>query len=77
MDFQTCPVTNHEDGSWTCSYIPKDYSEIRFILKKRGYAVTSPPRAATPVRVRMPAACALDVKVTAGIRYVGVDRLCI
>jgi hypothetical protein len=29
------------------------------------------------VRVRMSAACALDVKVTAGIGYVGVDRLCI
>lgn len=43
VDFQTCPVTNHEDGSWSCSYIPKDYTEeIRFILKKRGYAVTLP-----------------------------------
>lgn len=43
VDFQTCPVTNHGDGSWSCSYIPKDYtSEIRFILKKPGYAVTFP-----------------------------------
>jgi RNA polymerase sigma factor (sigma-70 family) len=43
VDFQTCPVTNHEDGSWTSSYIPKDFTnEIRFILKKPGYAVTFP-----------------------------------
>jgi hypothetical protein len=41
VDFQTCPVTNRDDGS--CSYIPKDYTnEIRFILKKPGYAVTLP-----------------------------------
>ena len=43
VDFQTCPVTSHDDGSWSSSYIPKDYTEeIRFILKKRGYAVTLP-----------------------------------
>jgi hypothetical protein len=43
VDFQTCPVTNRADGSWSCSYIPKDYTnEIRFILKKHGYAVTLP-----------------------------------
>jgi hypothetical protein len=43
VDFQTCPVTSREDGSWRCSYIPKDYTnEIRFILKKPGYAVTFP-----------------------------------
>jgi len=39
--FQTCPVTSHDDGSWSCNYIPKDYTnDIRFILKKgwlRGY----------------------------------------
>jgi len=43
VDFQTCPVTNRADGSWSCSYIPKDYTnEIRFILKKPGYSVTFP-----------------------------------
>ena len=43
IDFQTCPVGSSEDGSWTCSYIPIDYTnEIRFILKKPGYAVTFP-----------------------------------
>jgi len=43
VDFQTCPVTNREDGTWTCNYIPRDYKdEIRFILKKPGYAVTHP-----------------------------------
>jgi protocatechuate 3,4-dioxygenase beta subunit len=43
IDFQTCPVTNRDDGSWSCSYVPRDYTdEIRFILKKRGYAVTLP-----------------------------------
>jgi len=43
VDFQTCPVTNHEDGSWSCSYIPKDYTnEITFILQKSGYAITRP-----------------------------------
>ena len=41
VDFQTCPVTNHDDGSWSCSYLPKDYTnEIRFILNKPGYAAT-------------------------------------
>jgi RNA polymerase sigma factor (sigma-70 family) len=43
VDFQTCPVTNREDGTWSCSYIPKDYTnEIHFILKKPGYAATFP-----------------------------------
>jgi RNA polymerase sigma factor (sigma-70 family) len=42
IDFQTCPVTNRDDGTWNCSYIPKDWEEIRFILKKPGYAVTFP-----------------------------------
>lgn len=43
VDFQTCPVTSHDDGSWSCSYLPKDYTnEIRFILKNSGYAVTFP-----------------------------------
>ena len=41
VDFQTCPVINHDDGRWTCSYIPKDFTnEIGFILKKDGYTVT-------------------------------------
>ena len=36
VDFQTCPVTNRDDGSWSCGYVPKDYTnEIRFILKKQ------------------------------------------
>jgi RNA polymerase sigma factor (sigma-70 family) len=43
IDFQTCPVTNQDDGSWSCSYVPLDYTnEIRFILKKTGYATTFP-----------------------------------
>jgi RNA polymerase sigma factor (sigma-70 family) len=43
VDFQTCPVTSQTDGSWSCSYIPQDYTnEIRFILKNPGYAVTFP-----------------------------------
>jgi RNA polymerase sigma factor (sigma-70 family) len=42
VDFQTCPITNRDDGTWTCSYIPKDYTEIRLILKKPSYAVTFP-----------------------------------
>ena len=43
VDFQTCPVTSHADGTWKCSYIPFDYTnEIRFILKKPGYATTVP-----------------------------------
>jgi hypothetical protein len=43
VDFQTCPITNREDGSWSCSYIPRDYTnEIRFILEKPGYAATFP-----------------------------------
>jgi RNA polymerase sigma factor (sigma-70 family) len=43
VDFQTCPITNREDGSWSCSYIPRDYTnEIRFILEKPGYAATCP-----------------------------------
>lgn len=43
VDFQTCPVTNREDGTWSCSYIPSDYTnEVRFILRKKGYATTYP-----------------------------------
>ena len=43
VDFQTCPVTSQWDGSWVCSYLPRDYTnEIRFILKKPGYATTFP-----------------------------------
>lgn len=41
IDFQTCPVTNHEDGTWSCSYIPRDYTNIlRLTLNKPGYAAT-------------------------------------
>ena len=41
MNFQTCPVTNHQDGSWSCSYIPKDWTNgFSLILKKPGYAPT-------------------------------------
>lgn len=41
MDFQTCPVTNHDDGTWTCSYLPRNYTNtLHFILKKKGYTPT-------------------------------------
>ncbi len=41
IDFQTCPVTNHADGTWTCSYIPRDYTNVlHFILKNPDYATT-------------------------------------
>jgi protocatechuate 3,4-dioxygenase beta subunit len=43
VDFQTCPVTNHDDGTWSCSYIPFDYTnEIRLLLRKKDYAATYP-----------------------------------
>jgi RNA polymerase sigma factor (sigma-70 family) len=42
IDFQTCPVTNREDGAWSCSYIPPNFTEINFVLQKAGYAVTHP-----------------------------------
>lgn len=43
VDFQTCPATTREDGSWSCAYIPLDYTnEIRLVLKKPGFAVTFP-----------------------------------
>jgi hypothetical protein len=43
VNFTICPVTNHDDGSWSCSFIPKDFTnEIRFLLKKPGYAPTFP-----------------------------------
>ncbi len=42
-DFQTCPVTTREDGSWSCTYIPFDYTnEIGLILKKPGFANAFP-----------------------------------
>ena len=48
INFQTCPVTNHEDGTWSCSYVPKDCTNtISFILKKPGYA-TALPTVAVP-----------------------------
>jgi RNA polymerase sigma factor (sigma-70 family) len=41
IDFQICPVTNHQDGTWICSYIPKDCTnQFNLILKKPGYAPT-------------------------------------
>lgn len=40
IDFQTCPVTNREDGTWSCSYIPKDTNEFRVVLNRPGYAAT-------------------------------------
>jgi len=40
VDFMTCHVSTHEDGSWSCSYVPRDWKEIRFILEKHGFAVT-------------------------------------
>jgi RNA polymerase sigma factor (sigma-70 family) len=40
VDFQTCPVTSREDGSWSCGYVPKYYNDIPLMLKKPGYAVT-------------------------------------
>ena len=43
VDFQTCPVSSREDGSWSCSYVPFDFTnEIRFILEKAGYATSYP-----------------------------------
>jgi RNA polymerase sigma factor (sigma-70 family) len=42
VNFQTCPVTSHDDGSWSCSYIPMDCTKIRFFLEKPGYAATFP-----------------------------------
>lgn len=42
-DFQTCPISTRADGSWSCTYIPFDYTnEIRLILKKSGFAITFP-----------------------------------
>jgi RNA polymerase sigma factor (sigma-70 family) len=34
------PMTNHEDGSWSCSYIPKGARELNLFLDKPGYAQT-------------------------------------
>jgi RNA polymerase sigma factor (sigma-70 family) len=43
VDFQTCPVISLHDGSWSCRYIPKDYTnELRFILRKPDFAATFP-----------------------------------
>jgi hypothetical protein len=42
VNFNTCPVTTHEDGSWSCSYVPTDWKEIRFKLVKQGFALTFP-----------------------------------
>ena len=44
IDFQTCGATTREDGSWTLSYIPKDWTnEFRLLLQKPGYAATEMP----------------------------------
>jgi RNA polymerase sigma factor (sigma-70 family) len=40
IDFQTCPITNQQDGTWSCSYIPKNTNEIRLVLNKPGYAAS-------------------------------------
>ncbi|HXS68319.1 MAG TPA: sigma-70 family RNA polymerase sigma factor [Candidatus Polarisedimenticolia bacterium] len=41
IDFRTCPVTNRADGTWTYSYIPRNYPDpFHFILKSPGYATT-------------------------------------
>ncbi len=43
IDFQTCPATTDSNGNWNCSYVPLEYTnEIRFIIKKKNYAVTYP-----------------------------------
>jgi RNA polymerase sigma factor (sigma-70 family) len=42
VNFGVWPVTTREDGSWSCSYIPTDWQEIRFSLDKPGYAATFP-----------------------------------
>ena len=42
IDFQTSEVTSDAGGRWLCSYIPRDWSEIRFILTHPQYAVTLP-----------------------------------
>ncbi len=41
IDFQTCPVTNHEDGTWSCNYVPKATNDIGLTLRKPGYAATA------------------------------------
>jgi RNA polymerase sigma factor (sigma-70 family) len=41
IDFDLCPVTNHQDGTWTCSYIPKNWTNgFSLIPKKTGYTTT-------------------------------------
>lgn len=42
IDFQTSAVMTDADGRWLCSYIPKDFEEVRFILTHDHYAVTLP-----------------------------------
>jgi RNA polymerase sigma factor (sigma-70 family) len=43
VDFQTCPCFTTSDGSWSCSYLPMDYTnEVHFVLGKPGYAATYP-----------------------------------
>jgi len=43
VDFQTCPCFTTSDGSWSCSYLPMDYTnEVHFVLEKPGYAATRP-----------------------------------
>jgi RNA polymerase sigma factor (sigma-70 family) len=43
VDFQICSMMSTNDGTWSCSYIPYDYTnEIRLILQKKGFAATFP-----------------------------------
>lgn len=42
VDFQTCPVSSDAEGRWLCTYVPKSFEEIRFILSHTNYAVTLP-----------------------------------
>lgn len=42
VDFQTCPVTSDAEGRWVCTYIPKNFEEIRLVLNHPNYAVTLP-----------------------------------
>lgn len=43
MDFQLCAGFSDDTGAWRFNYIPRNYTnEIRFILKRPGYAPTFP-----------------------------------
>lgn len=42
IDFQTSATMSDENGRWLCTFIPRDYREIQFILTRDDYAVTLP-----------------------------------